>query len=196
MGAKLDQLMVHAGNVLRAAKKIDFERVIEHHEPSVDYLHQVLEVACGETERIKELGMLADDPGLQNSAIMHIGSDTDIDNDAERKRMNIELINDMGYGQRIGKVYSSLEDRGAVSFKGIGKTSGLPAFELVLMPDKSAANCVSGIFLDEFCVSLASLRYPLAANDWQVKLKKPYADPMEMLDLIKRFVTHGVDELH
>lgn len=197
MSARLDQLMVHAGNVLRAAKKIDFERVVEHHEPAVDYLHQVLEVACGETERIKELGMLRDDPGSSR-----ITSNTNNEfaqafaTVEERQRMNIELINDMGFANRIGKVFSSLQDREAISFEDVGKTTGLPHFDLVLTPDESPPNTIAGVFVDDQSVTLAVLKYPINGNVWHEKVSNTYRDPMEMLDLIKRFVTKGGIEVH
>ena len=191
---RLNQLMLHANNILTALKKLDLPRVVEHDAPAVDYLHQALAVVESEVHRINDINRgvtRSDRPPEMPIPVAPPVSSVDAtlnDDDEERKRMFVELLNDLGLGGKIGWVYSSLEDLGMISFQDLGNKRGLPAYDWVLAPESSPINCVRGIFVDDMFVFAADLHYPIADNEWQTSVKKVYGDPMEMLDWIKRFV--------
>lgn len=106
-----------------------------------------------------------------------------------RRRMYMELINDQGYGGRIGKVYMSRTDFPMKEFKAMKHRSGLPKFDMVLAPDFSPIDGVHGVFISQKAVMSIVLAYPQAQNQWKVFESKPFRTPDEMLGLVMRMLT-------
>jgi hypothetical protein len=102
----------------------------------------------------------------------------------ERRRHFVEALSQGGLGKRLGKVYSSVDDRRLLAFREVPHQQGLPKFDMVVGPDYSPISGLHGIFIGAHEVMSCVLPSPAESHHWQVRERHQYTKPSQVVDLV------------
>lgn len=179
----MKELIQRAEEFTRLCKSVDYPSVLAHDSAAVAALQDVLQVLK------KTLPGNSDDLGSYASAQRAARQRTESpESDAEKKallerrRHFVEAFSQAGLGNRLGKIYSSVDDRRLLAFREAPHQDGLPKFDMVVGPDYSPVSGLHGIFIAS--QEVMSCVLPADSNQWQVRERHRFANNLQVVDLV------------
>lgn len=178
----IKELIQRAEEFTRLCKTVDYQSVLAHDVAAVAALQDVLQVLKKALPRNDEdLGNYA---SAQAGARQRSASSESPEKKAllERRRHFVEAFNQAGLGNRLGKIYSSLDDRRLLAFREAPHQEGLPAFDMVVAPDYSPVAGLHGIFIG--AQEVISCVLSSESSQWQVRERHRFANNLQVVDLV------------
>lgn len=181
----MKELIQRADELTRLCKSVDYQSVLAHDKAAVAALQNVLQVLKKTLPRGGD--DLGDYANVQDGPRQRVESpETDAERKAllERRRHFVEAFSQAGLGNRLGKIYSPLDDRRLLAFREVPHQAGLPKFDMVVAPDYSPINGLHGIFIGAQEVMSCVLASPPEAHQWQVRERHRFANNLQVVDLV------------
>lgn len=181
----MKELIQRAEEFTRLCKGVDYPAILAHNAAAVAALQDVLQVLKKTLPRSSE--------DLNNYAQAQAGARSRSDSpemDAEkaalleRRRHFVEALSQAGLGNRLGKIYSSLDERRLLAFREVPHQQGLPKFDMVVGPDFSPVSGFHGIFIGSQEVMSCVLPTPAESHQWQVRERHRFANNLQVVDLV------------
>lgn len=180
----MKELIQRAEEFTRLCKSVDYQSVLAHDEAAVAALQDVLLVLKKTLPRNDEdLGNYA---SAQAGARQRAAPESSAEKKAllERRRIFVEAFSQAGLGNRLGKIYSSTDDRRLLAFREVPHQEGLPQFDMVVAPDYSPVGGLHGIFIGSQEVMSCVLPSPSESHQWQVRERHRFANNLQVVDLV------------
>lgn len=182
----MKELIQRAEELTRLCKSVDYESVLAHDSAAVAALQDVLQTLKKTLPRGNE--DLADYASAQPASRKRQpeGPESEAEKKAllERRRIFVEAFSQAGLGNRLGKIYSPLDDRRLVAFREVPHQEGLPKFDMVVGPDYSPISGLHGIFIGSQEVMSCVLPVPGESHQWQVRERHRFANNLQVVDLV------------
>lgn len=182
----MKELIQRAEELTRLCRSVDYQSVLAHDSEAVAALQDVLQVLKKTLPRDNEdLGDYASAQSATRPKRPE-GPETDAEKKAllERRRHFVEAFSQAGLGNRLGKIYSPLDDRRLIAFREAPHQEGLPKFDMVVGPDYSPISGLHGIFISSQEVLSCVLPSPGEAHQWQVRERHRFANNLQVVDLV------------
>jgi hypothetical protein len=182
----MKELIDRAEEFTRLCKSVDYQSVLAHDAAAVAALQDVLQVLKKTLPRGGEdLGNYASaQAGARQRAASPESSSAEKKALLERRRHFVEAFSQAGLGNRLGKIYSSLDDRRLLAFREVPHQDGLPQFDMVVAPDYSPVAGLHGIFIGSQEVMSCVLPSPSESHQWQVRERHRFANNLQVVDLV------------
>ncbi len=181
----MKELIQRAEEFTRLCKSVDYQSVLAHDAAAVAALQDVLQVLKKTLPRGNE--DLGDYASAQAGARQRNASpESSAEKKAllERRRHFVEAFSQAGLGNRLGKIYSSLDDRRLLAFREAPHQEGLPQFDMVVAPDYSPVGGLHGIFIGSQEVASCVLPSPFESHQWQVRERHRFANNLQVVELV------------
>lgn len=181
----MKELIQRAEEFTRLCKSVDYQSVLAHDAAAVAALQDVLLVLKKTLPRGGE--DLGDYASAQVGARPRASTpDSSAEKKAllERRRHFVEAFSQAGLGNRLGKIYSSVDDRRLLAFREVPHQEGLPQFDMVVAPDYSPVGGLHGIFIGSQEVMSCVLPSPPESHQWQVRERHRFANNLQVVDLV------------
>ncbi len=181
----MKELIRRAEEFMRLCKRVDYQSILSHEPAAVAKLQNVL-------QELKKT-LPRSDESLENYAQVQPAPPTRVaapESEDEkvallaRRREFVEALSQGGLGNRLGKVYSSLDDRRLLAFREVPHQQGLPKFDMVVGPDFSPVSGFHGIFIGAQEVLSYVLPSPADSHQWQVRERHRFATNAQLVDLV------------
>lgn len=181
----MKELIQRAEELTRLCKSVDYQSVLAHDSAAVAALQDVLQVLKKTLPRgSEELGDYATVQTARKKREESPESDAEKKALLERRRHFVEAFSQAGLGNRLGKIYSPLDDRRLLAFREAPHQEGLPKFDMVVGPDYSPINGLHGIFIGAQEVMSCVLPSPGESHQWQVRERHRFANNLQVVDLV------------
>jgi hypothetical protein len=181
----MKELIQRAEEFTRLCKSVDYQSVLAHDAAAVAALQDVLQVLKKTLPRNGD--DLADYASKQPQARQRdMSAETSAEKKAllERRRHFVEAFSQAGLGNRLGKIYSPIDDRRLLAFREAPHQEGLPHFDMVVAPDYSPVAGLHGIFISAQEVMSCVLPSPFESHQWQVRERHRFANNLQVVDLV------------
>jgi hypothetical protein len=106
-----------------------------------------------------------------------------------RRSELMELLDNAGYADRLGRVYVEPGDPPEKPLEFVAHQDGLPLFDICLAPDYSPGDGAHGIFISNRGVFSVMVPKPIMENRWRVLRSVPYENEAELIDTVRRYIT-------
>jgi hypothetical protein len=181
----MKELIRRAEELMSLCKGVDYQSILQHDAAAVAALQDVLQILKKTLPRGDEdLDSYAQaQPGARSRAAV---PESAAEKAAllERRRHFVEALSQGGLGNRLGKVYSSLDERRLLPFREAPHQQGLPKFDMVVGPDFSPISGLHGIFIAAQEVMSCVLPSPFESHQWQVRERHRFANNLQVVDLV------------
>lgn len=182
----MKELIQRAEELTRLCRSVDYQSVLAHDSAAVAALQDVLQVL---KKTLPPGGDNLADYASAQAPMRRKHSETpeaQAEKKAllERRRHFVEAFSQAGLGNRLGKVYSSLDDRRLVALREAPHQMGLPKFDMVVGPDYSPVNGLHGIFISGQEVISCVLPSPGEEHQWQIRERHRFANNLQVVDLV------------
>lgn len=179
----MKELIQRAEEFTRLCKSVDYQSVLAHDAAAVAALQDVLQVLKKTLPRGGEdLGDYASTQAGARQRSAAPESSAEKKALLERRRIFVEAFSQAGLGNRLGKIYSSTDDRRLLAFREVPHQAGLPQFDMVVAPDYSPVGGLHGIFIGS--QEVMSCVLPSESHQWQVRERHRFANNLQVVDLV------------
>jgi hypothetical protein len=183
--ANMKELIQRAEEFTRLCKGVDYPAILAHNAEAVAALQDVLIVLKKALPRNNEdLNDYAQAQSGPRKRVNKTESDPEKAALLERRRHFVEAFSQAGLGNRLGKIYSSLDERRLLAFREAPHQQGLPKFDMVIGPDFSPVNGLHGIFIGAQEVMSCVLPSPSESHQWQVRERHRFSNNLQVVDLV------------
>lgn len=180
MTEELDHLIKQAQRARQLVGAVDLQKVAAH-DPT-------------ERAKLKNVGdaLAQIDAGCE---VEHVEGVDDVlppvDEALERRSRLLLLLDDAGYGDRIGRVLM-IEDGKSVSrpLDLVPHTEGLPGYAICLACESATGTGAHALFVSESGVFAAAIATPFIKHHWRIQRSRPFDDDVELLATVEQFLSH------
>ena len=159
-------------------ERVDLDRVAAHDPDEVSKLDKITD-ALGDLSQGNNVEYV---PGVDEDDA------PTLDENHIRRSELMELLDNAGMGERLGRVYMSNSDDPIRLLDLIPHNEGLPDYDACIAPDHTPADGAHGIFISERGVFAALIPEPVTRHKWRILRSRPFDDHREMLDTVARFI--------
>ena len=161
----------------RLVGQVDLERITDHDPAEFKKLAKVSRALNAITEE-KDSPVSVEDATEKAPTL----------NEHHKKRSELmEALDAAGFGDRLGRIYTSNFDDPIRPLDLIPHTQGLPAFDVCVAPEHSPPEGAQGIFISTQGIFAAFIPEPATRHKWRILRSRPYDDLDELITTIRRF---------
>ena len=182
-------ILDQASQVVSNSKTLDYKRIAIHDDEEVEKLHGVLrelDIKAVERSTASRSTTIHQQPGEMTVTRNRVDTTGMSERDAKVTRRGeiMEMLNDQGFGDRVGRVYDTFSPERSRSVGDVPNRNGLPLFEIAVAPDFAPISGLHGIFISNLEVVTAILPFPGEEHEWQVLNRKNYQSLEQMAEFV------------
>ena len=175
----LADLMKQVRRAQEIISQVDFEKIASHDADEVSKLG-------GVTDALEALS--------KGEEVSRVDGIDEVENSDPRQAWIadlMQLLDDSGYSDRVGRVYSINAGDDSGQWKPLALVphrEGIPLHDLCLAPDYAPAEGAHGLFISATGVFSAHVTLPFSRHKWKVQRSQRYDSNEELLAIVASYL--------